>query len=312
MMVSMFILFVIEMWLTSKTGGHSHGGPTGNNFQQRRPGTTDSDITLPVGNMSHEEKIPSKAREEEESKMEQNFFQVSSIADQPMPAWFVVFYEQYIRQRMEMMNMIQATEPHTKVENDSKSGSQFEVKEMFDEEGQTVDPSVLRKMNLNITLLEGGILFHSIFVGITVSITTDGFIVLLVAILFHQMFEGVGLGSRIAGVPYPKGSIRPWLLVTAFGTTAPIGQAIGLLSRNSYDPESAYGLIIVGIFNAMYVVFIPHPERFNEANTKQVFGIVDIRGSGRPLGRGLSLGRVAKSVDRKDQSGGLLLGPSGR
>lgn len=29
MMGSLFILFVVEMWLHSKTGGHSHGGATG-------------------------------------------------------------------------------------------------------------------------------------------------------------------------------------------------------------------------------------------------------------------------------------------
>ena len=29
MMGSLFVLFVIEMWLNAKTGGHSHGGPTG-------------------------------------------------------------------------------------------------------------------------------------------------------------------------------------------------------------------------------------------------------------------------------------------
>ncbi|TGJ83537.1 hypothetical protein E0Z10_g5240 [Xylaria hypoxylon] len=114
-----------------------------------------------------------------------------------------------------------------------------------------VDPLVYRKMNMNITLLEGGILFHSVFVGITVSITINGFIVLLIAIIFHQVFEGLGLGSRIAAVPYPKGSFRPWLLVFAFGTTAPLGQAIGLATRNTYDPNSAFGLIIVGIFNAI-------------------------------------------------------------
>ena len=85
----------------------------------------------------------------------------------------------------------------------------------------------------------------------TVSITIDGFIILLIAILFHQMFEGLGLGSRIAAVPFPKGSPKPWLLVVAFGTTAPIGQAIGLLTRSSYDPNSAFGLIIVGVFNAI-------------------------------------------------------------
>lgn len=29
MMVSLFCLFVVELWLNGKIGGHSHGGPTG-------------------------------------------------------------------------------------------------------------------------------------------------------------------------------------------------------------------------------------------------------------------------------------------
>jgi zinc transporter ZupT len=264
MMCSMFALFVIEMWLTSKIGGHSHGGPTGGQIQHNaphhhqhrepgRPGTPDSDKTLHIGGdrAYDDEKMPSRFKAAEESRMEQNFLQVSSVAEQPMPAWFVVFYEQYIRQRMEMMELINSDSSRAKAEQDLKGVSHVHVRETFDEEGQTVDPMVLKKMNLNISLLEGGILFHSIFVGITISITSEGFIVLLVAILFHQMFEGIGLGSRIAAVPYPKKSIRPWVLVCAFGLTCPIGQAIGLLSRNSYDPDSAYGLIMVGVFNAM-------------------------------------------------------------
>lgn len=172
-----------------------------------------------------------------------------------MPPWFIVFYEQYVRQRLEMMNMIKAQSwsngatlhgPEEKQTTVTVTESSF-----MDEEGQMVDPLVYKKMSLNITLLEGGILFHSVFVGMTVSITIQGFVILLVAILFHQMFEGLGLGSRIAAVPYPKGSPRPWILVVAFGTTAPIGQAIGLMTRNTYDPNSAFGLIIVGVFNAM-------------------------------------------------------------
>jgi zinc transporter ZupT len=170
-----------------------------------------------------------------------------------MPPWFVVFYEQYVRQRLEMLNMIRAQGPR-QLEPQSQSQHQAGAvteSPYIDEEGKMVDPLVFKKMSLNITLLEGGILFHSVFVGMTVSITIDGFIILLIAILFHQMFEGLGLGSRIAAVPYPRGSPRPWILVVAFGTTAPIGQAIGLAARNSYDPNRAFGLIIVGVFNAM-------------------------------------------------------------
>jgi zinc transporter ZupT len=181
-----------------------------------------------------------------------------------MPAWFVVFYEQYVRQRLEMVNMIREGTQQRMITGpaygDSKGGAQAKAVgvpaqapegQWLDEHGEVVDPLVYRKMSLNITMLEGGILFHSVFVGMTISITNGGFIILLIAILFHQMFEGLGLGSRIAAVPYPPKSIRPWVLVVAFGTTAPIGQAIGLAARGSYDPDSAFGLIIVGVFNAM-------------------------------------------------------------
>jgi zinc transporter ZupT len=167
-----------------------------------------------------------------------------------MPVWFVAFYEQYIRQHTEVMDALQRETRDAKMLDEEKG--HFTISEYaVDERDETVDPAVLRKMSANITMLEGGILFHSVFVGMTVSITTERFVILLVAISFHQLFEGLGLGSRIAAVPYPKTSVRPWVLVLAFGTTAPIGQAIGLLTRNTYDPEGAFGLILVGVFNAM-------------------------------------------------------------
>ncbi|KAJ3494570.1 hypothetical protein NLG97_g3991 [Lecanicillium saksenae] len=37
MMTSMFLLFIIELYLNAKTGGHSHGGPTGEAAQGRSP-----------------------------------------------------------------------------------------------------------------------------------------------------------------------------------------------------------------------------------------------------------------------------------
>ncbi|KAF9876256.1 fe(2+) transport protein 3 [Colletotrichum karsti] len=266
MMASMFMLFVIEMWINSKVGGHSHGGPTGDVMHDhgghnrgavappRPPRYNRSSFDAEADSIDFEKRVAQRMYDEKAGfpNYQESTYgapPASNLADSDMPPWFVVFYEQYVRQRMEMMNMIRTTQ--------EKQVSQVSVQEVkqeepfFDEEGQTVDPAVYRKMSLNITMLEGGILFHSVFVGMTISITIDGFIILLVAILFHQMFEGLGLGSRIAAVPYPKGSIRPWVLVVAFGTTAPIGQAIGLATRNTYDPDSAFGLIIVGVFNAI-------------------------------------------------------------
>ncbi|KAK4987915.1 hypothetical protein LTR50_004252 [Elasticomyces elasticus] len=110
-----------------------------------------------------------------------------------------------------------------------------------------------QKMLLQCLLLEAGILFHSVFIGMALSVATGtSFIVLLVAISFHQTFEGLALGSRIAAITiFPPYSSKPWLMALAYGTTTPIGQAIGLLMHELYDPYSQTGLLMVGVMNAI-------------------------------------------------------------
>jgi zinc transporter 1/2/3 len=99
-----------------------------------------------------------------------------------------------------------------------------------------------KKQLLQCLLLEAGILFHSVFIGMALSVATGtSFIVLLVAISFHQTFEGFALGSRISAIKFPVGSPKPWLMALAYGTTTPIGQAIGLAIHTLYDPASQTG-----------------------------------------------------------------------
>ncbi|KAJ9133685.1 ZIP family zinc transporter [Pleurostoma richardsiae] len=114
------------------------------------------------------------------------------------------------------------------------------------------NPEEQKRLLLQCLLLEAGILFHSVFIGMALSVATGPpFIVFLVAIAFHQSFEGLALGSRIAAIHFPKSSPRPWLMVLAYGTTTPIGQAIGLVIHNFYDPMSQTGLLMVGFMNAI-------------------------------------------------------------
>lgn len=109
-----------------------------------------------------------------------------------------------------------------------------------------------KRQILQCLLLEAGILFHSIFIGMAISVATGPpFVVFLIAIAFHQSFEGLALGSRIAAINFPTSSPRPWLMVLAYGTTTPVGQAIGLIVHNLYDPHSAAGLLMVGFMNAI-------------------------------------------------------------
>lgn len=109
-----------------------------------------------------------------------------------------------------------------------------------------------KRQILQCLMLEAGILFHSIFIGMAVSVATGPpFVVFLIAIACHQSFEGLALGSRIAAISFPRHSPRPWLMVLAYGTTTPIGQAIGLVIHRLYDPRSAGGLLMVGFMNAI-------------------------------------------------------------
>ncbi|MCJ1404899.1 hypothetical protein MMC11_008125 [Xylographa trunciseda] len=110
-----------------------------------------------------------------------------------------------------------------------------------------------RKLLLQCLLLEAGILFHSIFIGIALSVSTGpAFLVLLVAIAFHQTFEGLALGSRIAALPaLAPTSPQPWLMALAYGATTPLGQAVGLAVHGLYDPAGEVGLLMVGVMNAV-------------------------------------------------------------
>lgn len=76
----------------------------------------------------------------------------------------------------------------------------------------------------------------------------SGFITLFVIILFHQAFEGVALGTRIAIMP---GSfVRKVLLGVAFAITTPLGMAIGIGVLSSFNGNDPSTIIAIGTLNA--------------------------------------------------------------
>ncbi|CCE79231.1 Piso0_001282 [Millerozyma farinosa CBS 7064] len=104
---------------------------------------------------------------------------------------------------------------------------------------------------INSFVLEFGIVFHSVFVGLSLAIAGDEFKTLYAAISFHQMFEGLGLGSRFAMTQWPRKKwYIPWVLALAYSLVTPLGIAVGLGVRKSYPPGSRTSLIVTGVFDS--------------------------------------------------------------
>ncbi|KAF2192320.1 low-affinity zinc ion transporter-like protein [Zopfia rhizophila CBS 207.26] len=103
-----------------------------------------------------------------------------------------------------------------------------------------------------IFILEFGVIFHSIFIGLTLAVAGSEFITLYIVLVFHQTFEGLGLGARLATVPWPKPRRwTPYLLGIAYGLSTPIAIAIGLGVRKTYPPEGRTTLIVNGVFDSI-------------------------------------------------------------
>lgn len=86
-------------------------------------------------------------------------------------------------------------------------------------------------------------------IGLTLVVAADsGFITLFIVILFHQVFEGFALGSRIAMIPC--GLMRKMILGAAFAITTPIGMAIGIGVLSSFNGNDPSTLVAIGTLNA--------------------------------------------------------------
>ena len=103
-----------------------------------------------------------------------------------------------------------------------------------------------------IFILEFGVIFHSIFIGLTLAVAGDNFTVLYIVLVFHQTFEGLGLGSRLATAEWPKKKAwMPWILGAAYGFATPIAIAVGLGVRTTFQPGSQRTMIVNGVFDAI-------------------------------------------------------------
>ncbi|SCU88507.1 LAME_0E00144g1_1 [Lachancea meyersii CBS 8951] len=100
--------------------------------------------------------------------------------------------------------------------------------------------------------LELGVIFHSVVIGLNLGSTTDNFYSLYIVLVFHQSFEGLGIGARLSAIKFP-GNRRwwPYALCVAYGLSTPISIAIGLGVRNVYNGNSFTVHIVSGTLDAV-------------------------------------------------------------
>jgi zinc transporter 1/2/3 len=108
------------------------------------------------------------------------------------------------------------------------------------------DPNLKKLITLYI--LEFGMAFHSVIIGLALG-TSSNYNVLIslsIAINFHQLFEGVALGSAISQCIDGLTWIKIFIIVLCYSLTTPLGIGVGMAV--SSDSHSTF---LQGIFNAV-------------------------------------------------------------
>ncbi len=106
--------------------------------------------------------------------------------------------------------------------------------------------------DIGTLILELGIMVHSVLIGLELGTTTGtDYISLLIAISFHQLFEGMALGVRIAELKHVKRLAARLGIGCAYPITTPIGIAIGIGLHYSYEPSSPLALLSQAIIDSL-------------------------------------------------------------
>ncbi|KAL8461838.1 hypothetical protein ACS0TY_033070 [Phlomoides rotata] len=110
--------------------------------------------------------------------------------------------------------------------------------------------SELVRQRIISQVLELGIVVHSVIIGVSLgaSQSVDTIKPLLVALSFHQFFEGMGLGGCISQAKFK--SLTTMMMMLFFSLTTPIGIGVGIGISSVYKEDSPKALIIEGIFNS--------------------------------------------------------------
>lgn len=178
-----------------------------------------------------------------------------------MAGMFLAFFLEYIGSRMF------GSSPHHHNESGNNTGDEDVEKAhptqdtansstqrvQSHDSNEPVECLIEPNSKVSVLVMEAGIVFHSILIGITLVVAGDSFfITLFIVIIFHQMFEGLSLGARISTLRNTN-ALNKIVMGLIFSLITPIGMAIGIgvLSKfNGNDPSTLIALGTLDAFSA--------------------------------------------------------------
>nr|AYW01690.1 ZIP6 protein [Morus alba] len=119
---------------------------------------------------------------------------------------------------------------------------------------ESEDQEILVKMKQRLVsqVLEIGIIFHSVIIGVTMGMSQNQCTIrpLVAALAFHQIFEGLGLGGCIAQAGFRLGTTA--YMCFMFAVTTPMGIVLGMIlfSATGYDDSNPNALIMEGLLGS--------------------------------------------------------------
>ncbi|KAI8072729.1 Zinc/iron permease [Gongronella butleri] len=157
--------------------------------------------------------------------------------------------------------------------------------EKHDHTHHTQGMSLLEEDNfrhVGTLMLELGIVMHSVLIGLDLGTTAnDTFITLLIALVFHQFFEGLALGTRIIELKNTS-MLKMIGMGLLFVLTTPLGVAIGIGIRSSYNGNSysavlssaildsmSAGILLYNAYVSLMSVEINHSTQFHAKSAKR-------------------------------------------
>ena len=129
----------------------------------------------------------------------------------------------------------------------TQDGDDDDVEKRQSQDTHLKHSDVMHHMIQSITM-ELALTVHSVFIGLVVGVVGSAELTaLLTALCFHQFFEGVALGSRLAdaGMTFRSNAA----FVAVFAASAPVGIAVGILLTQNVDPEGVTYLLVQGVLD---------------------------------------------------------------